>query len=104
MLKTQKRSLHGYISIVDHPSSFGSHHSCRKFLDHNVIMCGHDDRSAKVLCNVKEQVHDLIRCFRIEITGRLVGQNYFWGVEQSTLNIPSMLFHAAQLEWHFESF
>jgi len=76
----QKKLLHGYISIVDHPSSLRSHHPRRKFLDHNVVVRSHDHGGAKISRDMKQESHDLVRSFRVKVPGRFIGQNYFWRI------------------------
>src|SRR5438067_7884312 len=61
------------ISIVDHAASFRSNHSCGEFLNNNIIMSGHDDRSTKIPGDMKQKLHDLIGSFRIKVSGRFIG-------------------------------
>ena len=51
--KSMAKSLHGYISVIDHFSFFRSDHSCREFLDHDIIMRSHYNRRAEIFCDVK---------------------------------------------------
>ncbi len=83
--------LVSYGSIIINMSPFCFYNAGRKFIDNRVIMCCHDDRCTIVPGYMKQQVHDLIRCFRVKISCWLIGQYKFWGIRQCALAISNTL-------------
>ena len=63
--------------VVNDPALFRFHHTCGKFLDHDIIVSSHHHCRTVIAGNVNEQLHDLIRSFRIQVTSWLVGQDQF---------------------------
>src|SRR5690349_7467167 len=72
--KTQPVSFNGYGSIVDNAAAFGAYHSCRIFIDDAVIVRSHYDGCSEITGDMKQQLHDFVRCFGVEVTRRLIGQ------------------------------
>src|SRR5689334_4428883 len=54
---THNALFNGYGSIVAHSTALCAYHSCRKFIDHYIIVGSHHDRSSKITANMKKQLH-----------------------------------------------
>lgn len=67
-----------YGCIVDNLPVFGLHHAGRVFLDNDIIVSCHHHGGAVITGNMDEEVHDLVRCFRIEVSGWLISQDQLW--------------------------
>src|SRR5688572_14395733 len=58
--RTRASLFNGYGSIIQNSSSFGSYHPGRKFINYDIVMCGHDNRGSIVARYMKQQLHDLV--------------------------------------------
>src|SRR5579885_2994110 len=61
--------FNGYFSVVDHPASFGANRTGGIFIDHNVVVRSHYNGSAVVARNMKQQLHDFVAGFGVEVAG-----------------------------------
>src|SRR5579871_3764095 len=60
MKKTRRSLYRGYGSIVNHFSFFSFQHSCREFINHNIIVRCHDNCCSKIPADMKKQLHNFI--------------------------------------------
>ena len=61
-------------------------------------MSHHDDGGAAVV-ELDQGVHDLLPVHRVEVTGRLIGQDQLWPADHRSRHCDSLLLAAGELLW-----